>query len=375
MGLRRVLSVLSVVVVATGSLVTAAPKKGAPPAPAKGSASGSGSGSAPAPTPAPAAATDPAATPGGGSGSAVQMTEDTPPSDMNGTDENPDAPKSIGSETKVDATAKGPKRAPAYPIEEALRPITLLQNMSEVSIAPHAQFGDGSSIPYAGGDALRARYGITSDIQLGFTYVFAGIYPDPAAAESASMPTYNYGFHSGKAIGLDVTVRLQEWLAVKVGVPVYLSPVAVSIAAGAPIKFHFGDKYALGGLDDILNVRVNDKFAPDFYQEYNNARAEYELKSMTTQPYGHVRFSAYGIYQAKPDVAVIGRGGIDIGLSANSSAMAGNASGTGGGTTTYLRGGVQWSPRKFVDLGASLGFDDLAHIGSFGPAGFLALRI
>ena len=44
-------------------------------------------------------------------------------------------------------------------------------------------------------------------------------------------------------------------------------------------------------------------------------------------------------------------------------------------TTTFVRAGFQWTPRRWVDLGLSVGFDDLAHAGTFGPQGYLALRI
>ncbi len=369
MDLRRAISILSVSVVVTGSVVVgAAPKKGAAPTatpaaakgPGAGSGSGSGSGSA---APGPVDAT------GAGGGSAVQMTEDTPPSDMNGTDENPDAPRNTMETAHVETAAPAVKKpAGYYPLEEVLRPITLPQNMSEVSISPHAQVGDGSSIPYAGADALRARYGITDQVQLGFTYVYGGVYPDP------TITPYSYGAHSGKALGFDVTVMLQEWIGVRVGVPVYLSPVAVSLAVGAPIKFHFGDKWALGGLDDLLNIKLS-KFAPDFYQEFNNAVAANNEKTNTEQQNGHIRVSAFGEYQARPNLAWIGRIGVDSALGTGTSNTSGNTMSTNGGTATFIRAGLQWSPRGRVDLGASLGFDNLAHLGSFAPQGFLAVRI
>jgi hypothetical protein len=362
MALRRVLSLLSVSVIATGSIVAAAPKKDAPKKDAT-------------PTPEKAAAPGPAAAgsgSGSGEGSAVQMTEDAPPADMNGTDENPDAPRAVGTEAPAaTATATASKQPTGYPVEEALRPITLPQNMSEVSIGPHAQIGDGNAYPYEGADALRARYGITDKIQLGITYVYAGIYPNPADTAASG---YNYGAHSGKAIGLDVTVQLQKWIGVKVGVPLYLSPVAASLALGAPIKFHFGDKWAIGGLDDLLNIKIS-KFAPDFYQEYNNALAAYDLGSNTVVPNGVLRVSAYGVYQAKTNVAVIGRAGINSVLGTGTGSSPGNTMATNGGTSTFLRAGVQWTPRHFIDLGLSLGFDDLGHIGTFGPAALLAVRI
>ena len=84
------------------------------------------------------------------------MTEDPPPGDIEGRDENPDAPRGIGVETKPVVEKPVKAKRGSYPIEEAMRPITLPQNMSEVGIGPHAQLS-----PYQGSDALRARYGIT----------------------------------------------------------------------------------------------------------------------------------------------------------------------------------------------------------------------
>ncbi len=373
MDLRRAISLLSVSVVATGSVVVAAaPKKGAPAPKATPAAaskgSGSGSGSAAGSGSGSGSGTGSADATGSGGGSAVQMTEDAPPSDMNGTDENPDAPRDTLAGPKVEAAAPA-KKSTGYPIEEALRPITLPQNMSEVSISPHVQVGDGSSVPLESADALRARYGITDKIQLGFTYVYTGIYGDLMA------PTSNYKFHSGKALGFDVTVMLQKWIGVRVGVPVYLSPVAVSLALGAPIKFSFGDKFAIGGLDELLNIKL-DRFAPSFYQEYDNALAASQTSSTgnnTVQPNGHIRVSAYGVYQSAPNLALIGRIGVDNTLGSGGGSVAGTT--MTGGTATFLRAGVQFTPRPFVDVGGSLGFDDLAHLGTFTPALYLAVRI
>ena len=240
MSLRRLIAVLSVVVIASGSAALAQNKTPAPaPAPAAGAGSGSGSATAPA----------------AGDGSAVQPIEDAPPSDMEGRDENPDAPKGTGDETiGVVATPKVMKPS-GYPIEQSQRPITLPANMAELSIGPHFQVN-----PYAGTDALRARYGITKQVQLGLTYVMGGVYDDPITTKRA------YGFHVGKAAGLDVTVLLTNWLAVRAGVPVYFDPFAASFAAGAPMKFILSDKLAIGGFEDVVNIRVQ-KFAPSFYQE------------------------------------------------------------------------------------------------------------
>jgi hypothetical protein len=350
MSLRRLICVLSVVVV-TSSLALAGPKKAdkkkGPVAPAKeepgtGSAAGE--------------ATPDAA----GSGSAVQMTEDAPPSDMNGTDENPDAPHEV-SNAPAAVVAPVAKHPTGYPIEEALRPITLPANLSEVTIDVHTEVS-----PVDATGLLHARYGITSRIQLGVSYVFGGVYDDPATTSTGK------AFHPGKALGADVTVLLQNWLAVRVGVPVYVDPVAFGLQLGAPIKFTFGDKFALGGLDDLLNIKLS-KFAPSFYQESENAAGAYFQTNNTETPNGHLRFAFYGIYQHTHQLAIIARGGIDNVLGSSGSGGAGTS--TTGGNATFLRGGVQYSPRKYLDVGGSLGFDDLARAGSFSLAGYLALRI
>jgi hypothetical protein len=344
MTVRRLISVLSVVLVASATIVVAQPKGGAKapaktPAPAAGSGSGSGSGSA-----APAAGSD--------AGSAVQMAEDPPPSDMEGTNENPDAPKTgDGSDAPV-VVAPTATKAAGYPIEESQRPITLPKNMSEVSINPHAQVK-----PFAGAMALRARYGITRQVQLGLTYLLGGAFDDPKTTDD------KVGFHPGKAVGLDVTVLLQDWIAVRLGVPVYIDPVAVGLELGAPIKFILTDKLALGGMDDLLNIKLV-KFAPSFYQEATNAQNAADYASNTTLSSGQLHVSAYGMYQYSPKFVIIGRLGVAI-----------EDFDTLHGTTTFIRAGFDYSPRKFLDVGLSIGWDDLSISGGFAPAGYLAVRI
>jgi len=320
-----------------------APAKKTPVAPAKEPA---------APTPTPADAGPPAAPP---------PAEEPPPKDMNGVDENPDAPKTEGQPDPNVPVVPVKKKTAGYPTEEALRPITLPQNMSEIAIAPHFQ-----ASPFAGSDALRARYGITREIQLGLTYLFGGIYDDPAQLGK------QYAFHPGKAIGLDVTVLLQNWIGVKVGVPVYIQPVAVSLAIGVPLKFTFGDKWALGGMDDLINIKLK-RFAPTFYQEVDNAVGANNDTNHTVQQNGVLRFSAYGIYQYSATIAFVGRAGLNSSLGTTNN-MAG-ASASENGSATFIRAGIDFTPRHFIDVGFSLGFDDLTHAGSFAPAGYLALRI
>ena len=347
MSLSRLVSVMSVVVFGTAGLVSAQPKKKAP---------ASKTPVAPAKDPAPTTPATPDAT----APTTPPPAEEPPPKDMNGVDENPDAPKTEGQPDPTIPVVPVKKATAGYPIEEALRPITLPQNMSELSIGPHFVIS-----PYAGGDALRARYGITREVQLGLTYLFGAIYDDPAQTGK------QYAFHPGKAIGLDVTVLLQNWIGVKIGVPVYIQPVAVSVAIGVPIKFSFG-KWAIGGLDDLLNIKIK-RFAPTFLQEVDNAIAANGDKNNTVQPNGRLRASFYGIYQLQSNIAFVGRIGLDSSLGTTNNTA--GASASENGSQTFIRGGLDFTPRRFLDVGFSLGFDDLTLSGSFGLAGYLALRI
>lgn len=348
----RAISVIGASLLAVG-VVGAQPKKPAPKgpiAPAK----------EPDPTATPPAPTD-------GSGSAVTPVEEPPPSDMNGTDENPDNPKGVDQPdpNKVVAVPEKSKKA-GYPTEEALRPITLPQNMSEVSIGPHAVLGLGSS-EYEGADALRARYGIIREVQIGLTYVMGGIFHQPAGSSAPQGPIK---FKPGKAVGLDFSVLLTNFLAVKVGVPIYIDPVAVGLNIGAPMKFIFADKFAIGGLDDLVSIKIS-KFAPSFYSEGENARQAFEITSgtKTATSRGTLRFSTYGVYQHDPKLAVIARFGLSF------DDFSTNKTAAGGGSTTFLRGGIQYAVKRYLDLGLSVGWESLANLSSIGPAGFLAVRI
>jgi len=356
MTLRRFLSVSSVVVIATGAAL-AQPKKDDKKTPA-GAAPAPAAGSAPAAGPATGSATPAAA-----DGSAVAPIEDAPPSDMEGRDENPDSPR--GTEDKVSVVA-GPvtPKPSGYPVELSQRPITLPANMAEVAIGPHLV-----AKPYASTDALRARYGITPKIQLGLTYLMYGAYRENAVDTMSTSD--KLGFHPGKAGGLDVTVLIQNWVGVRVGLPMYLDPFAMGLAVGAPLKFKFGDKLAIGGMDDLLTfaLPVGAEFAPSLYHEFINAeRANRDINN-TAQSAGLLRFSAYANYQQKPNLAIIGRAALQF---EDFSARLTNA---GGGSATSIHGGVSFTPKKFLDVGATLGFDDLATVGSFALSGFLAARI
>jgi hypothetical protein len=347
MALRRLLVVLALSFVATPLLAAPAKKKPATPvAPAKDTGSGSDAGA----------------------GSAVEPIEEPPSAtEMNGTEDNPDAPHALTTEeaAKPAVVVAAPAKK-TYPIELALRPITLTQNLTEISIAPHIQVKD----PEAMSDAIHARYGITDKIQVGVTYLYVGGYDRSFVVAG---PSSSFGFHSGKAFGFDVSYEIFDWLAVQLGVPFYVSPFALGLQIGAPLKFHITDKFALGGMDDLLNIQLHN-FAPSFYQEVDNAVAAQNLTVNTPNSHGRLRLSVYGIYNYTSQFAIVGRLGLDENL--------GNGTGTdvpggtqGGGSAVFIKAGFLYSPKQYLDVGLQLGFDDLSKSGSFGPQAFLSVRI
>jgi len=348
MSVRRVISVLSVLLVASATVVVAQPKKDAPKAPV-----------APAKDPAPATGSGSAAPAEGGSaeGSAVEMVED-PPADMEGTSEDPDAPK-IGDGSAVGVAVPEKQKTVGYPIEQALRPITLPANMSEISLGAVAPVD-----PFVPTAVLRARYGITRQVQLGLTYVLAGVYDDPSTLNSSKST-----IHPGKAVGLDVTVLMQEWIGLRIGVPVYIDPVAFALELGAPMKFRFAEgKLALGGLDDLLTIKLYE-FPPSLTSEVTNAAGAFKADNNSIQSRGSFRVSAYAEYQQSPKLALIGRVGLTL------EDFSGTRSASGGGSTTFIRAGFQYSPKKFLDVGGTLGWEDLSKVGAFAPALYINVRI
>src|ERR1700712_882698 len=116
MSLRRLITILGATVVATGSLVAAAPTKKKPAKPRRvgrardatraGGAGGTGSGAGGA------------GGSGDAAGSAVQPIEDTPPSDMNGVDENPDNPHAMTNQEPKAVVAPVAKKTTGYPVQE-----------------------------------------------------------------------------------------------------------------------------------------------------------------------------------------------------------------------------------------------------------------
>jgi hypothetical protein len=291
-----------------------------------------------------------------GEGTDVEMEEDAPPEDMEGTSENPDAPRLVGDEDDVVTTAPKATRT-GYPIEEVLRPLTLPAVTSEIGLDLRSTF-DGLNTEVG----LRARYGITRQIQIGLRYGIGGLYEDVGTGDDKIV------FNTGKAVGLDVSYLIQDWVAAKITLPVYVQPFAMAITLGAPMKFRFGQKFAIVVLDDFLDIRVS-KFIPSLTDERRNELYVALDESGTTLPDTLLHVRAGVIYQQSPQLAI--KGNVSI------TSVQGTDDTTVSAKTPYaLEALVQYSPKAKMDVTVRAGFDDLASASeSFGLMLAAAYRI
>lgn len=321
-----------------------APAKGAKAKPAKPGASGA---AAAAPEGVPAVPPEDAATPGATPAPAPPP-EDLPPSDMEGTDENPDAPVDYDVPRPETKTVVAP-RPPGYPIEEVFRPLTLPRFMTEVALDTRFTFN-----PFINGSALRARFGITPKAQVGLVYNIGGVYKDG---------TRSTAFNTGKAVAITGAYQIKEWLSASIALPMYLEPFASSITLGAPMKFRFADRYALIIAEDVIDIRLA-KFVPSLTSEAENEINVTNEDTNTRTSEGNFRFSGAGVFQYKPDLAFNARLAVTI-IDFNSQKLG-----------YLLKVGVQKTLRKNLDLSALMGCDDLSNAdGTFGFVLGAAFRI
>jgi hypothetical protein len=277
--------------------------------------------------------------------------DDAPPDEaaMEGVDENPGAPRPVGEEETAEPAAPPPRRI-GYPIEEVLRPITLPAVTSEVGIDVRANIDPNI------GATLRARYGITRQIQAGLRYgIGAAFDPDGDGGDGVS-------FKTGKAISVDVSYLVFDWLAAQVSVPIYLDPFAIGLVLGAPVKFHFADKFALFAAQDVVELQL-DGFVPSVTNEAANVANAAALDTNTDTSDGTLRFSGGAIFQLEPDLAIIGY------LAAELRDFKSQDLGYPIEVT------VQKSLSSSFDIAGRLGFDDIGDGETFGVRLSAQLRI
>ncbi|MEZ4359685.1 MAG: hypothetical protein R3B48_05850 [Kofleriaceae bacterium] len=299
----------------------------------------------PSPAPAKEAEDAEAATPA----EAAKPEPPAPPTDLDGADEDPEAPEEFDAPPPPVAKAQPKRRPEGYPIEEVWRPLTLPRLVTEVSLDTRFTFG-----PFVNGIALRGRFGITPQVQVGLAYNIGGIYDDGNRSTA---------FNTGKAVALTGAYQVKEWIAAQIAVPIYLEPFAASVTLGAPMKFRFAGRYALVLAEDLIDLRLT-KFVPSLTSEKENEANAANIANNTTTLRGAFRFSGAGVYQHKPDLAFIGRLAVSI-VDFDSQKLG-----------YLLKVGAQKTLRKTIDLSATMGFDDLGNADeTFGFVFAAAYRI
>jgi hypothetical protein len=289
---------------------------------------------------------------GGGSGSEVELDEDPAPAagDETGGEENPDAP-TIGDQPTETGPAAPVAKKTGYPIAEVERPITLPDFTSEVRLDIRA-FPD----PFDTEFGLRARYGITRQAQAGVRYSIGGIYNDG----KADMKTK---FNTGKAVALEFQFLVQDWIAPRVTIPMYVDPFAIGMTLGGQMKFKILDKLALVGFEDVVGFKLTDKFVPDIESERFNEFQADNLVDNQINSDGYLRFDGGAVYQAKPNLAVGGRLGVTFNDFSDNDA------------SSSLRVFGQLTPKKMIDLIGQIGWFALDDNATFHINVAIAVRI
>ncbi len=267
-----------------------------------------------------------------------------------GAEENPDDPSKIAERIKPHSNK--PEPPPPYPLEFNQRPLTLFAGMSEVTVELPLHFngetpsGDAESLQ--GWGEVRARYGISEQIEAGLRYGFGGYHED--------------GFESGKTIAIVATYRLKEFVAVQLTVPMLLDPFAAGFTLGAPMKFTFGKlRFDLG--HDFLTVAAKH-FTPDVANplatqqmvDINDVNGELSA--------GAIKVLGRVTYQKSPNLVLGGESGF----------VAEDFKGDKAEIPLWLL--LTYSPSNKIDMGGRLGFFQLSEASkNIGLAVFAAVRI
>ncbi|MBP8811234.1 MAG: hypothetical protein KBG48_27070 [Kofleriaceae bacterium] len=287
-----------------------------------------------------------------GAGGEAELDEDPTPigGDDDG-DENPDAPRLLGEDPAPGPTA--PKARPTgYPRELVLRPLTLPDFTSEIEF--------GASLYPSPIDlelGLRARYGITRQAQIGVRYAIGGLYDDGKKDK--------VGWNTGKAVEINFTYLVADWIAPRVAIPMYVDPFSIGMVVGAPMQFRFGDRFAIVGFEELVGWKFQgDRFVPSLDSERENEAIADSFATNTIASDGFIQLDFGAIYQLEANLALTGRFGITFDDFADDD------------TASNLRVQVLYTPIRRLDLSALLGFDRLDEAdNTFRIAGGVAIRI
>lgn len=242
-----------------------------------------------------------------------------------------------------DANTGAPARPATYPVPVAQRPITLYGGLFE--------FGVGAAMfpsPAAFTTALRGRYGITDRIEVGLRYAVLG------ADEDSTV--------TGKAGAIDVVVGITDWAAAQLTLPALFDPFAMGFTLGAPMKFRFGDRFALFFGSDLFSYRIKG-FVPSVVDPRINAARADAIAVDTLVSSGNLRLTGGAIYQLEPHMAIAVDTGVTVEFEESE-----NPELPLGGTFTYSLADV-------LDLAARLGFENIGEGSTFSLTASLGVRL
>ncbi len=272
------------------------------------------------------------------------------PSDApDGAEENPKAPVTPFDDFSKPKVATRVSAAPArpaeYPIERALRPITLPRRMTEVTLDAPNSFN-----PYVQSGVLGARHGITERIQAGLRY--------------GTGTLYDGEYFAGKALSVDGEYQVFDWLAAQLSLPMLVDPFSMGVTVGAPMKFNPLPRLRFDLFRDLVTFKVS-RFAPSVVDAAANDRQVQADEVNSVLEDGDIKLNAGATWQLQPQMAIEGRFGLrapDFEFQSDS--------------PTSLDVGLIYSSTNKVDIGGRFGFADLNHTDeSFGLWLLAALRI
>lgn len=262
-----------------------------------------------------------------------------------GSEENPDAPITDFDRPVEAEVARAAPVADDYPIERALRPITLPRRMTEVTLDAPNSFN-----PYVQSGLLGVHHGITNRIQAGLRY--------------GTGTLFDGEYFTGKTVAVDGEFQIFHWLSAQLAVPFMFDPTSVGVTVGAPMKFTVQGRLRFDLFRDLVTFKVN-RFAPSVWDAAANDALVLADATNTVLPDGEINANAAASWQLQPHMSIEGRFGVkarDFEFQSDS--------------PTLFDLGLIYSSTNKIDIGGRMGFADLNHTDStFGLWLLAAVRI
>lgn len=282
----------------------------------------------------------------------------TAPVDENGPIADPHVPDDLRSQLprpEPEARASTPRFSKrTYPDELVRRPLTLAEEQIKVALEVPFVLGDGHPTLT---QILSGAYGLTRDLELGFTYGFGLERLNPERGED--------GYAAGKAFSLDASYTLFPQLVAAQLRLAFLADsdrFGMALVLGAPFKIELGSRWAIFGGQDLVRIRLTGLPV----DPTNPAETEAQLAIAARQGQtsrGSVNLNVGVLFQAQPDLALhatFGTSWLDF---------------SGDDQPFSLFAGVTYTFLHMCDIGGRIGFYRLDEpADSFSLAAYIAAR-